>query len=61
MENEPRIEMSAEQYESFLDIKLTDVGEEDMKKPQTLVFSVSPNFTIFVSKTSLQPELSHNA
>ncbi len=52
MENEPKIEMTPEQYEAFLDIKLTDVSEEDLKKPMNFVFSISPNFTIFISKTS---------
>lgn len=46
-------EISIEQYEELLDVKLTDVTGNELREPgKFFVFAVTPNFTIFISKTS---------
>lgn len=52
MENLQEITNSAEQYESFLSVRMTDVTKEDLKKEGAFVFAVTPEFKIFISKTS---------
>lgn len=52
MQGEPKVEMTADMFESFLDVKLADISEDDLNKPINLTFIVSPVFTIFVSKSS---------
>ena len=54
MRNEegPKSEMSAEEYEDLLKISLTDVGDDELNHPGTLLFSVTPGLTIFITKKS---------
>ena len=46
-------ENKIESYEDFLDVKLTDVSLDELKKPERtlcLTFIVTPEFKIYVSK-----------
>jgi hypothetical protein len=52
MEREPKQEMSVEQYENLLKVSLTDITLEELKLPHMSVFSVTPEYTIFISRTS---------